>query len=62
MTGCNQPISYAALSQATLVRNRIGSPALAVAEISFKAEIDLDDGLQRLIAWRKADAAVRAAK
>jgi len=58
LTDCNQPIKYAPRSQATLVRNRIGSPKLAAGEIGFKAEIDLDDGLRRLIAWRKADAAV----
>jgi UDP-glucose 4-epimerase len=60
LTGCNQPISYAPRSQATLVRNRIGSPELAAAEIGFKAQIDLDEGLRRLIAWRKADAAATA--
>jgi len=60
LTGCNQPISYAPRSQATLVRNRIGSPKLAADEIGFKAEIDLDDGLRRLIAWRAADAAIAA--
>jgi UDP-glucose 4-epimerase len=37
------------------VRNRIGSPKLAAAEISFNADIDLDEGLRRLIAWRKGD-------
>jgi UDP-glucose 4-epimerase len=60
LTGCNQPVSYAPRSQATLVRNRIGSPELAAAEIGFKAQIDLDEGLRRLIAWRKADAAATA--
>lgn len=54
LTGSNQPIQYAARSQATLVRNRIGSPARAKAEIGFSADIELDEGLQRLIAWRKA--------
>ena len=39
LTGCNQPISYAPRSQATLVRNRIGSPKLAAADLGFKAEI-----------------------
>jgi UDP-glucose 4-epimerase len=61
LTGCNQPISYAPRSQATLVRNRIGSPKRAAAEIDFRAEIDLDDGLRRLIVWRKAAAAAAAA-
>jgi UDP-glucose 4-epimerase len=53
LTGSNQPINYAPRSQATLVRNRIGSPARAKAEIGFTADIPLDDGLQRLIAWRR---------
>jgi UDP-glucose 4-epimerase len=55
LTGCNQPISYAPRSQATLVRNRIGSPELAADEIRFKANIDLDEGLRGLIAWRKSN-------
>ncbi len=53
LTGSNQPINYAPRSQATLVRNRIGSAARAKAEIEFEAEIALNDGLTRLIAWRK---------
>lgn len=57
LTGCNQPINYAPRSQATLVRNRIGSPKRAEEEIGFTAEVDLDEGLRRLIAWRKADKA-----
>src|SRR5206468_2014663 len=35
LTGSNQPIQYAPRSQATLVRNRIGSPKRAAAEIGF---------------------------
>jgi UDP-glucose 4-epimerase len=54
LTGSNQAIRYAPRSQATLVRNRIGSPARAKAEIGFTASIPLDEGLTRLIAWRKA--------
>lgn len=54
LTGCNLPIAYAERSQATLVRNRIGSPERAHKEIGFDAEIDLDDGLRRLIEWRNA--------
>ncbi len=53
LTGSNQPIKYAERSQATLVRNRIGSPVRAIKEIGFKAGIDLDEGLTRLIKWRK---------
>lgn len=55
LTGCRQPISYAPRSQATLVRNRIGSPRRAAEEIGFTAEIPLDEGLRRLIAWRNRD-------
>ena len=53
LTGSNQPINYAPRSQATLVRNRIGSPVRAAKEIGFTAGIDLDEGLKRLIQWRK---------
>jgi UDP-glucose 4-epimerase len=65
LTGSNQPIEYAPRSQATLVRNRIGSPKRAAAEIAFEAGIPLDDGLRRLIAWRaahKQEVAFRRAK
>jgi UDP-glucose 4-epimerase len=54
LTGSNQPVQYAPRSQATLVRNRIGSPVRAQKEIGFTADVTLDDGLQRLIAWRTA--------
>ena len=53
LTGSKQPIKYAPRSQATLVRNRIGSPVKATDEISFTATIDLREGLRRLIEWRK---------
>lgn len=52
ITGCTQPIKYVERSQATLVRNRIGSPDKAINEIDFKARIDLKQGLQDLIKWR----------
>ena len=54
LTGCNQDIVYAERSQATLVRNRIGSPKKASEEIGYTASIDLDEGLRRLIDWRAA--------
>lgn len=50
--GCNKPINYAPRSQATLVRNRIGSPKKATNEIGFTAKLDLTEGLKRLIDWR----------
>ena len=55
ITGCNMPIQYAERSQATLVRNRIGSPAKAMAEIGFESGIELEEGMRRVIAWRAAD-------
>lgn len=64
LTGCNQPIQFAPRSQATLVRNRIGCPKKATEQIGFTAEIDLLDGLKRLIDWRashKAEVAARRA-
>jgi UDP-glucose 4-epimerase len=60
LTGCNQPIRYASRSQATLVRNRIGDPRRAAKEIGFSAQIGLDEGLRRLIEWRRAHALANA--
>lgn len=54
LTGSKQEIRYAPRSQATLVRNRIGCPQRAKDEIGFEARIELEEGLHRLIAWRKA--------
>ena len=54
LTGCNQPIKYAPRSQATLVRNRIGCPKRAAAEIGFTAQVPLDQGLRELIRWRRS--------
>jgi len=36
----------------TFVKNRIGSPAKASAELDFTAEVELENGLQKLIEWR----------
>lgn len=54
LTGCNEQIQYAPRSNATFVKNRIGSPVKATREIDFTAEIDLNEGLRRLIDWRAA--------
>ena len=54
LTGCTAGIAYAPRSQATLVRNRIGSTARAEAELGFRAGVPLREGLERLIAWRAA--------
>ncbi len=62
ITGCSQGVSYAPRSQATLVRNRIGCPKRASAEISFTAQIGLREGLERLIQWRRDDIEAVAAR
>ena len=62
LTGCTQPINYAPRSQATLVRNRIGCPKKASAEIGYTASIQLREGLQRLIDWRASHKAEVAAR
>jgi UDP-glucose 4-epimerase len=54
LTGCKQPIKFAPRSQATLVRNRIGSAVRAKAEIGFEANTNLEQGLRDLIAWRRS--------
>ena len=54
LTGCNQPIHYEPRSQATLVKNRIGCPLKASQQINYRAEVDLDEGLKRLIDWRSS--------
>jgi UDP-glucose 4-epimerase len=62
LTNCNKEIQYARRSQATLVRNRIGCPKKASAEIGFTSTVDLQEGLKRLIEWRashKAEVASR---
>jgi UDP-glucose 4-epimerase len=53
LTGCQKSIQFAPRSQATLVRNRIGCPKRATAEIGFTAGVDLRKGLQHLIEWRR---------
>jgi UDP-glucose 4-epimerase len=62
LTGSKQPIKYAQRSQATLVRNRIGSPLKASKEIGFTSTIDLREGLRRLIEWRASHKAEVAAR
>lgn len=53
LRGANTGIDYEPEGQ-TFVRNRIGSPKRAAAEIGFEATVTLEAGLLSLIAWRKA--------
>lgn len=52
LTGSDMAIQYAPRSQATLVRNRIGSTEKASKDLGFTACVGLREGLQRLIEWR----------
>lgn len=38
----------------TFVKNRVGDPKKATAEIGFKVGVNLEDGLRKLIAWRES--------
>lgn len=62
ITGCREPVNYAPRSQATLVRNRIGCPKRAAAEIGFEARVGLSEGLERVIQWRHDDIEAVAAR
>jgi UDP-glucose 4-epimerase len=62
ITGCEKPINYAPRSQATLVRNRIGSPKRATEQLGFTASVSLEEGLKRVIHWRKTHMAEVASR
>ena len=53
LTGSNLKIQYETAGQ-TFVTNRIGSTEKAEREIGFKANVELREGLKRLIEWREA--------
>lgn len=53
VTGSNLAVQYEPGGK-TFVKNRIGCPRRAEAEIGFKAKVDLHEGLKGLIAWRSA--------
>lgn len=54
LTESDLNISYQENSAATLVKNRIGCPKRAAEEIGYEAKINLEEGLVRLIEWRKS--------
>lgn len=53
LTDCGRAIQYAERSQATLVKNRIGDPRLAAADLGYSYSIELREGLEKLIHWRR---------
>lgn len=52
ITGSNLSVQYEAAGL-TFVKNRIGCPKKAEEKIGFKASVTLEEGLKKLIEWRK---------
>lgn len=52
ISGSNLPIKYEPAGQ-TFVTNRVGDPVAAERDLGFKWTTGLEDGLKRLIKWRK---------
>lgn len=55
ITGSDLPIQYQPAGQ-TFVTNRVGDPAAAERDLGFRWTVDLEDGLKRLIEWRRLHA------
>ena len=53
LSDSNLPIRYEPADR-VFVKNRIGCPKQAAAELGFTAEVPLEEGLRELIAWRAA--------
>jgi len=53
VTGSDLQVQYEPAGQ-TFVKNRVGCPKKAEAEIGFKAKVELKDGLRKLIDWRNS--------
>jgi UDP-glucose 4-epimerase len=54
LTGSDLPIKYEPAGQ-TFVTNRVGDPEAAERNLGFKWTVDLEEGMKRLIEWRKND-------
>ena len=52
ITGADAPIHYEPAGQ-TFVTNRVGAPAAAQQDLGYTWTVDLEEGLQRLVEWRK---------
>lgn len=53
ITGSSLPVQYEPAGM-TFVKNRIGCPNKSEEHIGFKSSVSLEDGLKKLIEWRKA--------
>lgn len=51
VTDCGLEIQYEPSGQ-TFVKNRVGCPQKASRQIGFRADVDLREGIERLIEWR----------
>lgn len=54
LTNCQLKINYLPSGE-TFVTNRVGSAEAAARDLGFRWEVDLDEGMRRLIEWRKAN-------
>jgi len=54
LTGSHFDIAYKPAGQ-TFVTNRIGSTEAAEQDLGFRWQVDLEEGMRQLIAWRQAD-------
>ena len=52
LTGNDLQIQYEPAGQ-TFVTNRVGDPEAAKSDLGFKWTVNLEDGMERLIKWRK---------
>lgn len=55
LTGSDLNVEYQPAGQ-TFVSNRIGSVEAAERDLGFRWKIDLEEGMRKLIEWRRADA------
>lgn len=53
ISGSNLPIMYEPAGQ-TFVTSRVGNPEAAEKDLGFKWKVELEEGLRRLIEWRKS--------
>ncbi len=54
ITGSDLSIKYEPAGQ-TFVTNRVGDPTAAEKDLGFKWSVDLEEGLRKLVEWRKND-------
>lgn len=54
LSGVNVDIEYKPSGQ-TFVTNRIGCPKAAKEDLGFEWSVDLEEGMKRLIEWRRSD-------